>query len=272
MHVRRARVAVVPVVEQRDAAVHAGDSERGLEAGRAAADDGDIGVEAVCGGRAVTVSLPSVVLVPHRLYLQVDMKANRTAEHWSVGDLAARFDLPTNVLRHWESLGLLAPERDASGYRRYGRDDLVRVAVILRNKSAGMSLEQIRVLLDGEAEHRQEILEAHLRDLAERSLAIERSRRHDRARAALRGPRRHRLPAVRVVRRRHRTAGRPMPAGGSDPQPGSSGPASSVDAVVRSRPPGIQPGLIGDGMSPHPTGHGVAGEVRAHRSSRPDRA
>ena len=112
----------------------------------------------------------------HRLYLQVDMKASRTAEHWSVGDLAARFDLPTHVLRHWESLGLLAPERDASGYRRYGRDDLVRVAVILRSKAAGMSLEQIRVLLDGEAEHRQEILEAHLRDLAERSLAIERSR------------------------------------------------------------------------------------------------
>ena len=39
-----------------------------------------------------------------------------------------------------------------------------------------MSLEQIRVLLDGEAEHRQEILEAHLRDLAERAVAIERSR------------------------------------------------------------------------------------------------
>ena len=123
------------------------------------------------------MSLPGlVVLVLHRLYLQVDMKANRTAEHLAVGDLAARFDLPTHVLRHWESLGLLAPERDASGYRRYDRDDVVRVAVILRSKAAGMSLEQIRVLLDGEAEHRQEILEAHLRDLAERSLAIERSR------------------------------------------------------------------------------------------------
>jgi DNA-binding transcriptional MerR regulator len=49
--------------------------------------------------------------------------------------------------------GLLAPKRDASGYRRYGRDGLVRVAVVLRNKAAGMSLGRSGVLLDGEAEH-----------------------------------------------------------------------------------------------------------------------
>ena len=117
-----------------------------------------------------------MVLWTDTLYLQVDMKASATREQWSVGELAARFDLPTHVLRHWESLGLLAPERDASGYRRYGHADLVRVAVILRNKSAGMSLEQIGVLLDAEAQDRHAVLEAHLRDLTERAEAIERSR------------------------------------------------------------------------------------------------
>ncbi len=111
-----------------------------------------------------------------RLYLHVDMKANRDDEWWTVGELAAKFALPTNVLRHWETLGLLAPERDASGYRRYVHDDLVRVAVIQRNKDAGMSLEQIRVLLDGQAQHRHEVLEAHLRDLDARVRDIERSR------------------------------------------------------------------------------------------------
>jgi MerR family copper efflux transcriptional regulator len=110
------------------------------------------------------------------VYLQVDMKASKGEETWTVGELAARFDLPTHVLRHWETLGLLTPARDASGYRRYGRGDLVRVAVILRNKAAGMSLEQIGVLLDGEAQGRHEVLEAHLRDLAERARSIERSR------------------------------------------------------------------------------------------------
>jgi DNA-binding transcriptional MerR regulator len=104
------------------------------------------------------------------------MKANERDMTWTVGELAARFDLPTHVLRHWESLGLLMPERDDSGYRRYRRGDLVRVAVILRNKAAGMTLEQIGVLLDGEAKGRHEVLEAHLRDLDERARSIERSR------------------------------------------------------------------------------------------------
>ena len=95
---------------------------------------------------------------------------------WSVGDVAARFDLPTNVLRHWETVGLLRPERDAAGRRRYGEDDVVRIAVIQRSKAAGMTLEQIGVLLDGEAAGRHEVLEAHLRDLDERARSIERSR------------------------------------------------------------------------------------------------
>ena len=99
-----------------------------------------------------------------------------TDGNWSISDLAGRFDLPTHVLRHWESIGLLEPRRDASGYRRYGHDDLVRVAIIQRNKLAGMTLEQIRVLLDAEAWDRHQVLEAHLRDIDERIHALERSR------------------------------------------------------------------------------------------------
>lgn len=117
----------------------------------------------------------AVSAVGTSVYLHVNMKATETSD-WTIGDLASRFDLRTNVLRHWETLGLLTPGRDASGYRRYGRDELVRVAVILRNQAAGMSLEQIRVLLDAGARGRHEVLEAHLRDLDERATSIERSR------------------------------------------------------------------------------------------------
>ncbi|WP_194762879.1 MerR family transcriptional regulator [Microbacterium sp. UFMG61] len=87
---------------------------------------------------------------------------------WSVGEVAARFDLPTNVLRHWESVGLLRPARNAAGRRRYGQDDVVRVAVIQRSKAAGMSLEQIAVLLDDGSAGRHEVLQAHLDDLDRR--------------------------------------------------------------------------------------------------------
>ncbi|GAA4704795.1 DNA-binding transcriptional regulator, MerR family [Promicromonospora umidemergens] len=102
---------------------------------------------------------------------------------WSVGDLAARFGLETHVLRHWESMGLLSPARDGGGRRRYGTDDAFRVATILRSKAAGMSLEQIRVLLDGGAYDRHVILEAHIADLEQRMADMELSR--DMARHAL---------------------------------------------------------------------------------------
>ncbi|RNL63733.1 MerR family transcriptional regulator [Nocardioides marmoriginsengisoli] len=92
------------------------------------------------------------------------MKSNA----WSVGQVAERFGMPTNVLRHWEAVGLLTPERDSADRRRYHRPDLVRVAVIQRSKAAGMSLDQIRTLLDAEAFGRHQVLEAHIADLDRR--------------------------------------------------------------------------------------------------------
>lgn len=64
----------------------------------------------------------------------------------SIGALAARFGLATHVLRHWETMGLLHPERDAGGRRRYGADDLTRVATILTLKEASLGLTTIRTL------------------------------------------------------------------------------------------------------------------------------
>lgn len=93
-----------------------------------------------------------------------------------MGELAERFDLPTHVLRHWESMGLLAPDRDAGGRRRYREDDAYRVAVIVSSKAAGMSLDQIRSLLDAGADGRREILTDHLADLQARMAEMERSR------------------------------------------------------------------------------------------------
>ena len=93
------------------------------------------------------------------------MKSTQT---FSIGEVASRFGMDTHVLRHWEDVGLLAPERDAGGRRRYDEADVVRVAVILRSKAAGMSLDQIRALVDGEAPQRHAVLEAHLRELDQR--------------------------------------------------------------------------------------------------------
>ncbi|WP_438354905.1 MerR family transcriptional regulator [Microbacterium sp. CJ88] len=94
----------------------------------------------------------------------------------SIGDAATRFGLATSVLRHWEDVGLLRPDRDAAGRRLFSDDDLVRIAVILRSKAAGMGLDRIAVLLDEQAPSRHRVLEEHLDELARRMAEMERSR------------------------------------------------------------------------------------------------
>jgi len=95
---------------------------------------------------------------------------------WSVGEIADRFGLETHVLRYWEDRGLLTPSRNAAGRRLYCEDDVVRVAVILRSKAAGMSLDQIQVMLDAGSSDRHRVLEAHLADLDRRMAEMEQSR------------------------------------------------------------------------------------------------
>ena len=95
---------------------------------------------------------------------------------FSIGDVATRFGLATHVLRHWEDAGLLAPDRDGADRRLYRDEDLVRVAVILRSKAAGMTLEQIAVLLDDQAPSRHRVLEEHIADLDRRMIEMQRSR------------------------------------------------------------------------------------------------
>jgi DNA-binding transcriptional MerR regulator len=76
------------------------------------------------------------------------MKSSVSDAPLSIGDLAARFGLATHVLRHWETVGLLAPSVRVSGRRRYGQPHVARVALILRGKQAGLSLSALREMLE----------------------------------------------------------------------------------------------------------------------------
>ncbi|MEV5767187.1 MerR family transcriptional regulator [Micromonospora sp. NPDC052213] len=87
----------------------------------------------------------------------------------SIGDAAARFGLATHVLRHWESMGLLAPSRSGGDRRRYDDADLFRIATILRAKEAGLSLADIRAVLATDSPvRRRELLRRHRHELARR--------------------------------------------------------------------------------------------------------
>lgn len=110
--------------------------------------------------------------------VNVNMKSRvEKAQLRSIGETASRFGLDTHVLRHWESVGLLQPERDSADRRLYGDDDLVRIAVILRSKAAGMSLDQIAVLVDDDhGPKRHAVLQEHIADLDRRMQDMQRSR------------------------------------------------------------------------------------------------
>lgn len=87
----------------------------------------------------------------------------------AIGEVASRFGLAPHVLRHWEAMGLLAPVRAEGERRRYNRDDLYRIAVILRAREAGIGLEDLREMLTAtDPAVRREILRRHRENLARR--------------------------------------------------------------------------------------------------------
>jgi DNA-binding transcriptional MerR regulator len=107
--------------------------------------------------------------MPAMLGLNVNMKSSPM----TIGAVADHFGLPAHVLRHWESMGLLAPERDEGGHRRYTRDDLFRVASIVRAKQAGLSLPDIRAFLAArDPAARKEVLRRNHRALQARMAAL----------------------------------------------------------------------------------------------------
>ncbi|WP_211269082.1 MerR family transcriptional regulator [Saccharothrix syringae] len=91
----------------------------------------------------------------------------------TIGEVADHFGLPAHVLRHWESVGLLAPARVEGGRRRYTRDDLVRVASIVVAKQAGLSLPDIRDFLASlRTPARKDVLRRNQRALRARMAAL----------------------------------------------------------------------------------------------------
>ena len=65
-----------------------------------------------------------------------------------IGELARGAGTTTKTIRFYEQGGLLPdPPRSASGYRAYGPDDVERLDFIRRAKRLGLSLEEIKGVL-----------------------------------------------------------------------------------------------------------------------------
>ena len=66
----------------------------------------------------------------------------------TIGQLADYVGVTVRAIRHYHQRGLLPePERDASGYRRYGADAVVDLIRIKTLAAAGVPLARIKTLL-----------------------------------------------------------------------------------------------------------------------------
>lgn len=69
----------------------------------------------------------------------------------TVGQAAEEFGVTVRTLHHYDEIGLVVPsERSFSGYRLYTDADLQRLARVVVYRRTGMSLEQVREVIDGD--------------------------------------------------------------------------------------------------------------------------
>ncbi|MFY7068212.1 MerR family transcriptional regulator [Nocardiopsis changdeensis] len=71
----------------------------------------------------------------------------------TIGELASYAGVTVRAVRHYHAEGLLAePERDRSGYRRYGADAVIELIRIRTLARAGVPLSRVRELLRADRE------------------------------------------------------------------------------------------------------------------------
>ena len=101
----------------------------------------------------------------------------------TVTNLARACSLARSSVLYYESIGLLArPRRSAGNYRVYSEKDLDRLRQICTYRDAGLTLADIRSILDAPGGNAAAVLRRRLTEL---SAGIERLREHQRTIARL---------------------------------------------------------------------------------------
>jgi DNA-binding transcriptional MerR regulator len=74
---------------------------------------------------------------------------------WRIGEIAKLLGVTEKTLRHYERVGLLPPpQRTAHSYRVYDNNDVLRARHVMGLRGLGLSLEEIRSLLDDNTKDR----------------------------------------------------------------------------------------------------------------------
>jgi DNA-binding transcriptional MerR regulator len=101
----------------------------------------------------------------------------RTAASYTITELAQEFDITPRAIRFYEDVGLLTPAR-AGRNRVYTQRDRTRLKLTLRGKRLGLSLSEIKQLVDmyDSPSDTQQQLTAFLAVLAEHRRLLEQQR------------------------------------------------------------------------------------------------
>lgn len=100
---------------------------------------------------------------------------------WTIAELADEHGITLRTIRHYEDLGLLSPERRGTT-RVFRYRDRVRLALILRGRRLGFSLDEIATIVNmydeqpgeaGQLRYLLEQIEVRRHDLEQRRRDIE---------------------------------------------------------------------------------------------------
>jgi DNA-binding transcriptional MerR regulator len=93
---------------------------------------------------------------------------------YKIGDVSQLTGLSIRALHHFDEIGLLIPaHRDPSGYRRYNRENLLRLQHILVLRELGMPLSEIHKALQNGPQPDLNALKSHRQNLMERRASLD---------------------------------------------------------------------------------------------------
>jgi DNA-binding transcriptional MerR regulator len=112
------------------------------------------------------------------------------AEEMSIGEVARRAGIPASTIRYYESMHVLPKARLVNTKRRYTAEIFPRLALIRIAKDAGLTVEEMRLVLNSQHEEaqgewralsRQKLLEVEQRmqQLTRMKHILEEALRHD---------------------------------------------------------------------------------------------
>ena len=94
---------------------------------------------------------------------------------FTIGQLCREFGATARAIRFYEAKGLLTPERNVLGSRRYSERDRTRIKLIRRGQQVGLSLAEIREIFALYSRESSAAQQAHLLvKFQERIAALER--------------------------------------------------------------------------------------------------